>query len=67
VGIVCKGEHEGRETLGFRVTWSKRYITLAPIATVLGLAFRVRDPEGLLGSNAEPGITCALIPTDHPA
>jgi acyl-CoA dehydrogenase len=66
VGIVCKGEHEGRETLGFRVTWSKRYITLAPIATVLGLAFRVRDPEGLLGSNAEPGITCALIPTDHP-
>ncbi|MFX7507013.1 acyl-CoA dehydrogenase, partial [Acinetobacter baumannii] len=48
VGIVCKGEHEGRETLGFRVTWSKRYITLAPIATVLGLAFRVRDPDGLL-------------------
>lgn len=66
VGIVCKGEHEGRETLGFRVTWSKRYITLAPIATVLGLAFRVRDPDGLLGSDAEPGITCALIPTGHP-
>lgn len=66
VGIVCKGEHEGRETLGFRVTWSKRYITLAPIATVLGLAFRVRDPDGLLGGSAEPGITCALIPTDHP-
>ncbi|WP_044529322.1 acyl-CoA dehydrogenase family protein, partial [Herbaspirillum sp. B65] len=45
IGIVCKGEHEGRETLGFRITWRKRYITLAPIATVLGLAFRVRDPD----------------------
>jgi len=66
IGIVCKGVHEGRETLGFRVTWSKRYITLAPIATVLGLAFRVRDPDGLLGSDPEPGITCALIPTSHP-
>ncbi|AYR25824.1 acyl-CoA dehydrogenase [Herbaspirillum rubrisubalbicans] len=66
IGIVCKGEHEGCETLGFRVTWRKRYITLAPMATVLGLAFRVRDPDGLLGGSAEPGITCALIPTDHP-
>ena len=66
VGVVCKGMHEGKETLGFRVTWNKRYITLAPVATVLGLAFRVRDPDGLLGDNAEPGITCALIPTDHP-
>jgi len=66
IGIVCKGLHEGRETLGFRVTWDKRYITLGPIATVLGLAFRVRDPERLLGPNEEPGITCALIPTSHP-
>lgn len=66
IGIVCKGQHEGRETLGFRVTWSKRYITLAPVATVLGLAFRVRDPDGLLGGDPEPGITCALIPTSHP-
>ncbi len=66
VGIVCKGVHEGRETLGFKVTWDKRYITLAPIATVLGLAFRVLDPEHLLGSDDEPGITCALIPTSHP-
>ncbi|WP_116137363.1 acyl-CoA dehydrogenase [Trinickia diaoshuihuensis] len=65
-GIVCKGEFEGRETLGFRVSWDKRYITLAPIATVLGLAFRVRDPQHLLGSDDEPGITCALIPTSHP-
>ncbi|CAE6773759.1 acyl-CoA dehydrogenase [Paraburkholderia aspalathi] len=66
VGIVCKGTFEGRETLGFRVTWDKRYITLGPIATVLGLAFRALDPDHLLGSEEEPGITCALIPTDHP-
>ncbi len=66
VGIVCKGSYEGRETLGFSVTWDKRYITLGPIATVLGLAFRVRDPDRLLGGNDEPGITCALIPTSHP-
>ncbi|NUU04549.1 acyl-CoA dehydrogenase [Herbaspirillum robiniae] len=66
IGVVCRGVHEGRETLGFRVSWSKRYITLAPVATVLGLAFRVRDPDGLLGDNPEPGITCALIPTSHP-
>src|SRR5471032_558754 len=66
VGIVCKGLHEGRETLGFRVTWEKRYITLGPIATVLGLAFRALDPDHLLGPADEPGITCALIPTKHP-
>jgi acyl-CoA dehydrogenase len=65
VGIVCKGMFEGRETLGFRVTWDKRYITLAPVATVLGLAFRALDPDHLLGPNDEPGITCALIPTTH--
>lgn len=66
LGIVCKGTYQGRETLGFRVTWDKRYITLGPIATVLGLAFRVKDPEHLLGPDDEPGITCALIPTAHP-
>ncbi|RDK03906.1 acyl-CoA dehydrogenase [Paraburkholderia lacunae] len=66
VGIVCKGTFEGRETLGLRLTWDKRYITLGPIATVLGLAFRALDPDHLLGSNEEPGITCALIPTNHP-
>ena len=65
-GIVCRGTWQGRETLGFRVSWNKRYITLAPIATVLGLAFRVRDPAGLLGGEADLGITCALIPRDHP-
>ena len=66
IGIACKGMHEGKETLGFRVTWDKRYITLGPIATVLGLAFRVKDPDHLLGDDDEPGITCALIPTSHP-
>ena len=63
-GIVCKGEWQGEEVLGMRLTWNKRYITLAPIATVLGLAFKLRDPDGLLGDKQELGITCALIPTD---
>ncbi|MCG6282503.1 acyl-CoA dehydrogenase, partial [Vibrio diabolicus] len=62
-GIVCKGEWEGKEVLGMRLTWNKRYITLAPVATVLGLAFKLRDPDGLLGEHKEIGITCALIPT----
>jgi acyl-CoA dehydrogenase len=66
VGTVCKGTHEGRDTLGFRVTWNKRYITLGPIATVLGLAFRALDPDHLLGADDAPGITCALIPVTHP-
>lgn len=65
VGIVCRENFEGQETLGFRLTWEKRYITLAPIATVLGLAFRARDPDRLLGQEVELGITCALIPTMH--
>ena len=66
VGIVCKGEHQGREVLGLRLNWNKRYITLAPVATLLGLAFKARDPDGLLGQEQELGITCALIPTDTP-
>ena len=65
-GVVCKGEFEGKEVLGLRLNWSKRYITLAPVATVLGLAFKMYDPDGLLGKTKELGITCALIPTDHP-
>ncbi|WP_016954919.1 acyl-CoA dehydrogenase [Catenovulum agarivorans] len=65
-GIVCKQEFEGKETLGIRVTWNKRYITLAPIATVLGLAFKLYDPDNLLGDEEDIGITCALIPTNHP-
>nr|WP_321459835.1 acyl-CoA dehydrogenase FadE [uncultured Vibrio sp.] len=63
-GVVCKGQWEGKEVLGMRLTWNKRYITLAPVATVLGLAFKLRDPEGLLGSKEDLGITCALIPTN---
>lgn len=62
-GVVCKGEWEGEEVLGMRLTWNKRYITLAPVATVLGLAFKLRDPDGLLGDKEDLGITCALIPT----
>ncbi|NNK37187.1 MAG: acyl-CoA dehydrogenase, partial [Xanthomonadales bacterium] len=66
VGIVCKGRHNGKKVLGLRLTWNKRYITLAPVATLLGLAFKARDPDGLLGDKVELGITCALIPTDTP-
>ncbi len=65
-GIVCKGEYKGEEVLGLRVTWDKRYITLSPIATLLGLAFRAYDPDHLLSENEDLGITCALIPTDTP-
>jgi acyl-CoA dehydrogenase len=61
-GVVCREMHEGREVLGMRLDWSKRYITLAPVATVVGLAFRLRDPDGLLGGPEDLGITCALIP-----
>ncbi|MCZ4299615.1 acyl-CoA dehydrogenase, partial [Henriciella marina] len=64
-GVVCYGTHEGKEVLGVRVSWNKRYITLAPVATVLGVAFKLQDPEGLLGDKKEVGITCALIPADH--
>lgn len=62
-GIVCHGEFNGKAMLGIRLTWNKRYITLAPVATVLGLAFKLYDPEHLLGETEEYGITCALIPT----
>src|SRR5690606_27247862 len=67
-GIVCRGEHEGREVLGIRLTFAKRWITLAPVATVVGLAFKLNDPEHLLGDAAktEYGITCALLPANHP-
>ena len=65
-GIVCRGEWQGKEVLGIRLTWEKRYITLGPIATLLGLAFRLYDPDHLLGHNEDIGITLALIPTDTP-
>lgn len=63
-GVVCMGEWQGEQVLGLRLTWNKRYITLAPIATVLGLAFKLRDPDHLLSNDENPGITCALIPTN---
>ncbi|ANS84681.1 Acyl-coenzyme A dehydrogenase [Vibrio scophthalmi] len=62
-GVVCYGQWQGEKVLGMRLTWNKRYITLAPVATVLGLAFKLRDPDGLLGETEDLGITCALIPT----
>ncbi|HTR58651.1 MAG TPA: acyl-CoA dehydrogenase [Casimicrobiaceae bacterium] len=65
-GIVCMGEYQGKQTLGLKLTWEKRYITLGPVATILGLAFRAFDPEHLLGDKEDLGITCALIPTSHP-
>jgi acyl-CoA dehydrogenase len=66
-GIVCKGIYEGREVLGLRLNFSKRYITLAPIATVIGLAFKLYDPDKLLGDErTDYGITCALIPRNTP-
>ncbi len=63
-GIVCKQMFNGVETLGLRCNWDKRYITLGPVATILGLAFKAYDPDGLLGGEEDLGITCALIPTD---
>jgi acyl-CoA dehydrogenase len=64
VGVVCRGTYEGQEVLGICLNWDKRYITLAPVATVIGLAFRLFDPDGLLGGEEDLGITCALIPRD---
>lgn len=66
-GVVCYGEYEGAQVLGLRMNFSKRWITLAPIATVVGLAFKLYDPDGLLGDKdkIEYGITCALIPASH--
>lgn len=63
-GIICHGQFNGADVLGMKLTWDKRYITLAPIATVLGLAFKLQDPDNLLSEQEDLGITCALIPTD---
>jgi len=67
-GVVCKGEFNGEEVLGIKLDWNKRYITLAPVATIVGLAFKLYDPDGMLGDEGKTdyGITCALIPADHP-
>ena len=65
-GVVCRGTFDGEEVIGIRLNWQKRYITLAPVATLIGLAFQLSDPEGLLDGPAERGITCALVPRDLP-
>jgi len=67
VGVVGYGDFQGeKNVLGVRITWEKRYITLAPVATLLGLAFKLYDPEHLLGGEVNRGITLALVPTDTP-
>ncbi len=66
-GVICRGSHGGRDdVLGIRLNWEKRYITLGPVATVLGLAFHLYDPDGLLGGSEDLGITLALIPVSTP-
>jgi acyl-CoA dehydrogenase len=65
-GVVCKGNWDGEEIVGIRLNWNKRYITLAPVATVLGLAFKLYDPDHLIGDKEDYGITAALIPTSAP-
>jgi acyl-CoA dehydrogenase len=65
-GIVCRGMWQGREVTGLKLNFNKRYITLAPVATVVGLAFRMFDPDHLLGDKVDIGITCALIPRNTP-
>ena len=65
-GVVCRGTFDGQQTLGIRLNFAKRYISLAPVCTLLGLAFRLHDPDGLLGHDKDLGITCALVPADLP-
>ncbi|MGQ7957856.1 acyl-CoA dehydrogenase [Pseudomonas sp. SP16.1] len=65
-GIVCKGKWNGEQVIGLRLNWEKRYITLGPVATLLGLAFKAFDPEHLLSEEEDLGISLALVPTDTP-
>ena len=65
-GIVCRQTIDGQSVLGMRLTWDKRYITLCPVATIIGLAFRLYDPDELLGKGVDIGISCALIPAHTP-
>jgi acyl-CoA dehydrogenase len=65
-GVVCHGTYGGQEVLGIRLNWRKRYITLGPVATLIGLAFRLRDPDRLIGAEEDLGITCALVPASLP-
>jgi acyl-CoA dehydrogenase len=66
VGVICYGQWQGERTLGMRLNWHKRYITLGPVATLLGLAFKMTDPDHILGDEEDLGITLALVPTDTP-
>lgn len=66
IGVVTRGMHNGAEVLGVRLSFDKRYITLAPIATLVGLAFLLKDPDNMLGRGTDIGITLALVPRDHP-
>jgi acyl-CoA dehydrogenase len=65
-GIICKGKYKGKQVLGMRLNFDKRYITLAPVATIVGLVFKLYDPDGLLGDRKELGISVALVPSDTP-
>jgi len=65
-GVVEKRVIDGKEVLGLRLNWKKRYITLAPVATLIGLAFRIKDPDHLIGDAEDRGISCALISRDLP-
>lgn len=65
-GIICRDLHNGKEVIGIRLSWDKRYITLAPVATVLGLAIHLYDPDQILAEEQDIGITLCLIPTSHP-
>src|ERR1700733_3699369 len=65
-GVICKGPWQGAQIVGIKLNFSKRYITLAPVASVVGLAFRLFDPQHLMGERVDLGITCALIPRDAP-
>lgn len=66
IGTVVRGTHDGKETVGIKLSWDKRYITLGPEATLVGLAFRLFDPENILGKGEDVGITVAMIPASHP-
>lgn len=65
-GMICKGTFEGKQITGIKLNWNKRYITLAPVATLLGLAFKLYDPNHLIGDKEDLGITCCLVPTHLP-
>ena len=65
-GVICKGQWKGKDVLGLRLNWDKRYITLGPVATLIGLAFKCHDPDHLLGATQDLGITVVLVPHDTP-